>query len=143
MKINVTVNIDPEKILASRGLGSSREAVMFLGSEVKRLSDPYVPFQQGVLKNTASVRPAGKGAQLRYDTPYAHYQWEGKVMGPNYQRRDGEWRSAAPKGGKRYTGKALTYHGGLRGPRWTERMMADRKGDLVRSFAAYVGGRPG
>ena len=141
MQITVKVDIDTAQILASRGLGPDRRAILFLGNEVKRLSDPYTPFQQGTLKNTASVKPAGSGAELRYETPYAHYQWEGKVMGPNYQRKDGEWRSGpAPK---RYTGKALTYHGVLRGPRWVERMMADRKGDLVRSFAAFIGGRPG
>ena len=144
MNVNVKVDIDPAKILASRGLGSSNRAVLFLGNEVKRFSDPYTPFAQGVLKNTAAVKAAGSGAELRYETPYAHYQWEGRVMGPNYQRKDGEWRSAAPKGGKRYTGKALTYSGGgMRGPRWVERMKADRMRDLTASFAAFLGGRPG
>ena len=143
MDIKVTVNIDPGSILAARGLGSSNRAVLFLGNEVKRFADPYTPFQQGVLKSP-SLSAAGDGAELRYQTPYAHYQWHGQAMGPNYQRSDGEWRSAAPKGGKRYTGRALTYSGGgLRGPRWTERMMADRGRDVTASLARYVGGKPG
>ena len=144
MKIRITclADLDADRILKSRGLGPDRQAEKFLASEVKRLSDPYVPFRQGTLKNTAQIVDDGAGTALVYNTPYAHYQWHGEVMGPNVLTDEG-WRSMAKKGAKKYTGRPLTYSGGgLRGPRWTERMMADRHDDVVRSLANYVGGKP-
>ncbi len=128
MKISCKVNIDVNAILADRGLGPDRQAEKFLASEVKRLSDPYVPFRQGTLKNTAQIEQDGAGTFLVYRTPYAHYQWYGEAM-------------AGPPP-KHYTGRPLTYSGGgLRGPRWTERMLADRRADVVRSLAEHVGGK--
>lgn len=128
MKISVKVDIDTAKILQSRGLGGDHSANKFIANEVKRLSDPYTPFRQGDLM-AATIQP-GAPARLEYDTPYAHYQWTGLVMGGRAPRH--------------YTGAALTYYGGgMRGPRWTERAMADRGPDVVRSLANYVGGKPG
>lgn len=128
MRITVKVDVNTQKILDSRGLGGDHAVNKFIANEVKRLSDPYTPFRQGALM-AATIQP-GAPARLEYDTPYAHYQWEGLVMGGRAPRH--------------YTGAALTYHGGgMRGPRWTERMMADRSDDLTRSVANYVGGRPG
>ena len=126
MRIDCKVDIDVAAILASRGLGPDRRAEKFLASEVKRLSDPYVPFRQGTLKNTAQIEQGGEGTVLVYNTPYAHYQWFGQAMG-----------GRAPK---HYTGKPLTYGGGgLRGPRWVERMMADRREDVVQSLKNFIG----
>lgn len=121
MKIKVDINAN--KILASRGLGSSKKVQKYLASEVKRLSDPYVPMRQGTLKNTATI--ASDGSQIVYSAPYAHYQWEGKVMG-----------GRAPK---KYTGDNLTYSGGaMRGPRWTERMMIDKRSEIENSVETFI-----
>lgn len=124
--MNVTVNIDTERILRERGLGDSKEATRFLASEVKRLCDPYVPMQQGTLKNTAHATDDS----VVYNTPYAHYQYQGDVM--------------AGRAPKHYTGDKLTYHNdtGMRGPEWDKRMMADRGDELRASFAKHIGGTP-
>jgi len=137
VKLTVEVDINTAEILKRRGLGGDNRAQKYLASEVKRLSDPYVPMQSGTLKNTAVV--AADGSSLTYIQPYAHYQYTGKVMGPNYQAKDGEWRSGdAPK---HYTGDSLTYSGGgLRGPQWDKRMLADKGDELARNLAQYVGG---
>lgn len=112
--------------MRGRGLGGDNRAQVFLASEVKRLSDPYVPMQQGILKNTAIV--AADGSTLSYVQPYAHYQYYGEAM--------------AGRAPKHYTGKALTYSGGgLRGPQWDKRMLIDRGDDLTESIARYVGGK--
>lgn len=112
--------------MRGRGLGGDNRAQVFLASEVKRLSDPYVPMQQGILKNTAIV--AADGSTLTYAQPYAHYQYYGEAM--------------AGRAPKHYTGKALTYSGGgLRGPQWDKRMIIDRGDDLAESIAQYVGGK--
>lgn len=123
MKIKIDINT--AQIMKSRGLGGDHRAQVFLASEVKRLSDPYVPMQQGLLKNQAVV--ASDGSTLTYTQPYAHYQYYGKVM-----------VGRAPK---KYTDKDLTYHGGpMRGPQWEKRMLADKSGDLVKNLKAYIGG---
>ena len=121
--MKIKVDFDAKKILASRGLGSTKKVQKHLASEVKRLSDKYVPMQQGILKNNAQI--AGDGSQIVYPGPYAHYQWYGKVM--------------AGRAPKEYTGDDLTYNGApMRGPRWTERMMIDRKEDIEKSVEAFI-----
>ena len=53
---NITLKMDPiDKILLKRALGKNGKAAHFLASEVKRLSDPYVPKRSGILKGTAVI----------------------------------------------------------------------------------------
>lgn len=121
MKIKVDINT--AKILKSRGLGSDNGVQKYLASEVKRLSDPYVPMQQGALKNQSTI--ASDGSQLVYTQPYAHYQYYGKIM--------------AGRAPKSYTGDDLTYHGApMRGPQWEKRMLADKSKDIERSVEVFI-----
>ena len=125
--MKVRTNIRPAAILRARGLGDSDRARVFLANEVARLSDPYVPMQQGTLKNTRQI--AGDGRSITYPQPYAHYQYKGEVM--------------AGRAPKHYTGKPLTYHGApMRGREWDKRMLAARRDDLVQSVDGYVGAKP-
>ena len=122
--MRIKVDINTAKIMKQRGMGGDHRAQVFLASEVKRLSDPYVPMQQGLLKNQAVV--ASDGSTLTYTQPYAHYQYYGEAM--------------AGRAPKQYTGKPLTYHGGpMRGPRWDQRMLADKGGELVSNLKNYIG----
>lgn len=126
MKVKVSVNFNTAEILKKRGLGASNEARKYLASEVKRLSDHYVPMQQGTLKNTATI--AADGSEIVYTQPYAHYQYYGKVM--------------AGRAPKHYTGEDLTYHGApMRGARWTERMLADKSDELTASVENFIAQR--
>lgn len=123
MSVNIKVDIDTDGIMRARGLGGDKGAQKFLASEIVRFCDPYVPMQQGILKNQHTTAP--DGSQIVYTQPYAHYQYHGKVMG-----------GRAPK---KYTGAALTYHGApMRGPQWEKRMMADKRGDLEKSIESYI-----
>lgn len=123
MSIKVKVDISQAEILKRFGLGGSNKVQKYIASEVKRLSDPYVPMQRGALKNNATI--AADGSQLVYTQPYAHYQYYGQVM--------------AGRAPKHYTGDALTYHGGpMRGPQWVKRMLADKSQDLEKSVEAYI-----
>ena len=134
--MKITVDINTARIMKARGLGPSNEAQVFLASDVKRLCAPYVPMQTGHLQNSAVV--ASDGSTLTYLGPYAHYQYVGKVMGPNYETAKG-WRSG--KAPKHYTGEELTYTGGpMRGPQWDKRMMADKSGELVENLKKHIGG---
>lgn len=125
MKVKVQVDIDTAKIMRERGMGGDHRAQVFLASEVKRLCDPYVPMQQGHLKNQTVI--ASDGSTLTYTQPYAHYQYYGEAM--------------AGRAPKKYTGKELNYHGGpMRGPRWDQRMMADKSKELTNNLKTYIGG---
>lgn len=128
MKYRVTSSIDIEKILSERGLGQSNEAVKKLASIVRNYCDPYVPMEQGTLKNTGQIVDGGTDMYIVYNQPYAHYQYYGEVM-----------VGRAPK---QYTGVPLTYHGEpMRGLEWDKRMMADRSGDVKKAMAVVVGGK--
>lgn len=121
--MSVKVNLPKAEILKRLGLGGTNKVQKYLASQVKRLCDPYVPMQQGTLKNNATV--AGDGSNIVYTQPYAHYQYHGKVM--------------AGRAPKHYTGDDLTYHGApMRGPQWEKRMLADKSKDLERSIDAYI-----
>lgn len=124
MKIKTSINT--AAILRARGLGGSTGARRKLAAIVARHCDPYVPMQQGTLKNTVQI--AEDGAEIRYNQPYAHYQYYGEVM--------------AGRAPKHYTGDALDHHGApTRGREWDKRMMADRGGEVVDDFAQAIGGR--
>ena len=123
MRVSVKVDINTRKILESRGLGASNKVQKYLASEIVRLSDPYVPFQQGMLKNQKQI--ASDGSQIVYTQPYAHYQYYGEVM--------------AGRAPKSYTGRKLTYSGApMRGARWTERMLADKRTEIENNVENYI-----
>ena len=140
MGVRVTTKIDVGGILRKRGLGDSNRVRKYLASQVRKRSDPYVPFRQGTLKNTAKISPGG--TQVIYTQPYAGYQYRGLVMGPNVLTKNG-WRSMAKKGGKYYTGQALKYKSdnGMRGPYWDKRMLENHRDDLEKDVAAAIGGK--
>lgn len=72
MGAKIKLQIDPmDKILLKRSLNQNGKGQRFFTHEVRRLSDPYVPFQTGVLKNTASETPTS----IIYNTPYARRQY--------------------------------------------------------------------
>ena len=121
--MSVKINIPTAEILKNHGLGGSNKVRKYIASQVKRLCDPYVPMQQGLLKNTATI--AGDGSYIVYTQPYAHYQYYGEAM--------------AGRAPKEYTGNALNYHGApMRGKQWDKRMLADKSGDLEKSIEAFI-----
>lgn len=72
MGAKVRINIDKtDKILLKRNLNKNGKAQLFFTSEVARLSDPYVPFDKGNLKNTKKVDKD----KITYIQPYSRRQW--------------------------------------------------------------------
>lgn len=119
---NVDINIDTKRI--DRNL---KEAQKLLNMQVVADCDPLIPFQQGALRNSVNYPQGIYGGEIEYNTPYAHYMYEGEVYGPNIPKKDSEghiigWYS--PKGKKKHpTGKPITYHpeGTERGDHWFSR----------------------
>ena len=73
MSVKVRIKIDPaDKIMLKRNLGKNGKAQQFFSSDVRRISDPYVPFDKGPLKNSAIARKNS----IEYIQPYARKQWD-------------------------------------------------------------------
>ena len=74
--------------------------------------EPLIPFQQGGLRNSVWYPDGIFGESVEWNTPYAHYQYMGKVYGPNIPKYDengnliGFW--SPPK--KDPTGRPIKYH---------------------------------
>lgn len=142
----VDIKLDgAEKILENHGLQEAGPVQKFFTSEIMRLSDPYVPFRQGPLKNSA--HPSMNWDSIIYNTPYARYHWYGKLMvdpitkkGAFYDPKSGRYWSR-PNTPKELTDRDLQYTGGpLRGPRWVERCWIDNKDSIIKATEAYIGG---
>lgn len=96
-----------------------------MANEVLRFSDPYTPLDSSMLKSNVSITNDGK--QIIYHSPYARYQYYGKVMAGNPRKA---------------TEKDLTYQGSpMRGAFWIKRMWADRKDDITQAVTNVTGGR--
>jgi len=114
-KINIDLSNAP-KIISKLGLNAGGKAQLFFTNELMRISDPYVPFKQGALKNSARI--VEQGTAIEYNTPYARYQWYGKVM-----------VGSKPKV---VTDRDLVYRGGaLRGKMWVARAFNDNKQMII------------
>lgn len=113
-KVNLNSN---ESIKMKRNLEPSGKGQRLMTSEIKRLSDPYVPFQDGTLKDTSCVVT---DKEIKYNAPYARYQWHGVSK----------------------NGNPLNYQGApMRGREWTRRMMSDRGKDVIEAVTKVTGGR--
>ncbi len=123
-KMTVVTNLDDVgTMLRKRGLELNGRVQKLFTNEVARYADPYVPMQQGILKNTRIIEDDG----IIYNQPYARYQYYGKVM-----------VGRAPK---KLTGRNLTYHGApKRGAFWDRRMWADKKNVIMDKIAKEAGG---
>lgn len=114
------------------------EGQLFLANEAKRLMDPYVPAKNLILARNVQVYVEGGKGVVHYQSPYARYQFEGKVM---VSKRPGvkasEKMVRQPEKDLEYT----KFRHPLATSHWDQAMMAARKDDLVRAMQEYVEGR--
>ena len=73
------VDIDISDARLQRNL---KEALKLLNMQVVADCDPLIPFQQGALRNSVNYPQGIYGGEIEYNTPYAHYMYEGIVYGP-------------------------------------------------------------
>lgn len=87
-------------------LASDEKAGREIHQILKEQMEPYVPKKSGQLRASAKVYPKS----LRYNVPYAHYQYQGEVYGPNLigwlSETESGWRSI-PGMKKSPTGREL------------------------------------
>lgn len=82
-----------------------RRAAGKTAEHVAKVTDPYVPFLQGTLKNSVQTASDFENGEIVYNTPYARYQYYLHDLGHIYQ--------------------------GKRGPHWGERSVKDHKADIA------------
>ena len=123
MSTTIKVNLDSvQEILAKRDLEPGGKAQRFMSSEIQRLSDPYTPFDNGILKSNVSI--SLDGTQIIYNAPYAKRMWYGKVM------------AGSPLVA---TDKDINFQGApMRGKEWVTRAMIDRKQDVISAVEKFI-----
>lgn len=115
MKLNKTVGGINIKLDTKRLDTNMREAQKKLNMQIAADCKPIVPFQQGELRGSIYYPEGIYGGEIAWDTPYAHYQYEGKL----YLTKDG--RTFANMYERKYpTDKQLIYHEAATGCHWFE-----------------------
>lgn len=124
---NVKVKLNSvNKILKDHGLNEDGRVVRYARDEADRLMNTFVPFEGGNLRRLKSYPSA---SQIKYISPYAHYQYKGlKAKG-----------ASRPKGIKRrISNEKLNHHTPGTGPEW-EKLMMEKKGkQLVKDVQNYI-----
>ncbi len=106
-----------EQLLQERGLQPGGKVQKFIDSECIRCMDKYTPFRSGVLKKSVTLGTVIGSGKLRQIAPYARR---------NYYHNAGR-------------GTEGMAYGGLRGPKWFERMKA-AFGKLILAGATRLSG---
>lgn len=132
--MKVVTNLDDvSTMLKKRGLEPNGRVQKLFTATCAKEMDPYVPMQQGILKNTRIIGTDS----VTYNSPYAKFQYYGKVM------VGVKSRSAYAKKGERkvVTDKELQYNGApKRGKLWDKRMWKDKKSKILNDIAKSAGG---
>lgn len=143
MELDTKVGDVEIKLDTSRIDDNLLEAQKLLNMQVVADSAPFVPFRQGALRNSVRYPDGVYGGIVEYDTPYAHYQYESEVYGPNIPLKDAQgniigWTSP-PK--KSPTGRRLQYHTPGTSDHWFDRAKQEHLSDWVRLVKETVGGK--
>lgn len=137
---DVEVKIDPVYVIETKlGIQPNGPAHYFFTETCATHMDKYVPASDR-LRLASSERHTVD--EIHYKTPYAHYMYEGKVMGPNIPIKEngiivGYWS----KGPKYYTGEDIEYSTEKHSEatsHWAEKMWTAEKDDVIKEVADYV-----
>lgn len=137
-----------DEMINNLGLEESGPVQRFFTNEVWRLSDDYVPFDTGMLKNNAAMEPD----KILYMSIYSKYQWYGELMVdldylvgafPHTKNGIQDGFFSRPRVPKILDpkGRKLNNFEGLRGPYWTQRMWADRHEQIENSVKKFIESR--
>ena len=101
------------------------EAQRWLTSQVAADCTNFIPFRNGTLRSSVMFPEGLDGGQIEWNTPYAHYMYEGEVyINPKHNASgfigaDGMWHGW--KGKKVPSGKPLSYYTAGTGDHWFDR----------------------
>lgn len=132
-----------DTLLSGLGLEERGRVQRFFTDDVMRRADKYVPFESGVLKNSAQV--VDNGTAITYTTPYARYLYYGKLyvdpiylIGAFHDPVTGRFWSR-PGVKKIPTNKDLQYNEAPeRGSHWVERMWQAEGNIIIDEVTRYI-----
>ena len=142
------VKIKPtSEIKARLGIEPNGRVQKYFTKRCAEHMDKYIPLDEGGLAYDNRIIEADR---IIYESPYAHYMYIGKVMGPSIPiKEDGiivGWFS--PKGKpKHYTGKNIDYSKSqarghqYAGSYWDKRMWRAEKKEVIQEVQNYLGGK--
>ena len=134
MKYNMSVGCVDIHIDTKRIDDNIRNAQKLLNMQVSADCDEYIPFSQGALRGSVNYPDGIYGGEISWNTPYAHYQYEGEL----YLTEDG--RSFANKGETKYpTGLPLHQHAPGTVDHWFERAKQEHKDQWIDLVKREVG----
>lgn len=133
MKLNPISTIE-----AKLGTNPNGPVQAFFTETCYKHMDKYVPMRDGHLSDTVDIGTD----YITYESPYAHYMYEGKVMGPNIPIKENgvivRWISKKPK---YYTGADINYSTAQHkyaGPHWDKRMVSAEMDRVVQEVQDYI-----
>lgn len=112
---------------------------MYAATEWHRLYREYVPFSEGALYNSVSIQGGDGNGTIEHTAPYAHYMYEGLVMGPNVPIVQGGAVVGffSPEKPKHYTGGVLHFTG-MASRHWDEAAAPAKMPLLIQSIQGFA-----
>lgn len=119
-----------------------RKAQQNLNMRIVADTDKYVPFKQGALRGSVRYPEGTAGGLIEYNTPYAHYLYEGEVYGPNIPMFDIEHNLIGffSPPSKTPTGRPLAYHEPGTGDHWFEKSKQANLNNWIKVVKDAIGG---
>lgn len=141
MKINNHVGSVRIKFDTKRIDWNVKKAQELLNMQIVADSEPYVPFRQGALRSSVRFPQGVDGGEIEYNTPYAHYLYQGEVYGPNIPIKDAQgnitgWMSPPSKSP---TGRRIQYHAPSTSDHWFEKAKSEHLNDWIDLVKRTVG----
>ena len=106
-----------------------------------RYMNKYVPFRAGSGEHLRTKVDLSNPELIVYESAYAHYMYEGRVMAPSYPiKKNGVVVGFySPKGKrKHYTGEKIQYKTPGTGDHWDETMKNNDMTTIVNNLQKYV-----
>lgn len=129
---NVKVKMNKtSKIIKDHGLDKNGNVTTYLRNTADRLMTPFVPGGSGGM--LAKLKTYPNNYSIKYTSPYAHYQYTGKLM---LTKNGSSWAKRGEK--KYYTNKKLKYHTSGTGDHWDKMMMQRRGKELAKDVENYA-----
>ena len=133
------VRLNTSTIKARLGIEPNGRVQKYFQDTCYRYMDKYVPRDDGNLRRNVDLSDSTK---IVYESPYAHYQYEGKLYvmengkGAYYSPDYGFW---SVKGvAKQPTNIDLVYHTAGTGHHWDERMKSAEMDDVIDKVQKYI-----
>lgn len=86
-----SVEVDPDRVVLNHGLAKNGSVQQYVDSEVLRLCDPLVPFDQGTLVRSGQINTVIGSGEVKYRTPYARRWYYRNANFQEAPRRGNYW----------------------------------------------------